>query len=403
MALTYDGVKSLYDNYVISNYGRIPVAIARGEGSYVWDTEGHKYLDFITGLAVNGLGHCNPKIVEAIRKQAGELLHIHNNFIWEQQGRLAEALSKQTTGMGQAKVFFCNSGTEATEAGIKIARLWGKQHGGKSKILSLENSFHGRTYAALSATGQTVYQKGLDPLVPGFSYVPMNNIAALEKAFDDQTVALICEPVQGEGGIFLCEPQFLEAARKLCDQHQALLMYDEVQCGMGRTGKFYAYQGLNLPAPDVFWLAKTLGGGFPIGATVARPEYAATLVPGTHASTFGGNPLASVAALAVCDLLVKGGVLENVRAMGEYLGAGLQRLREEFPWKTKEVRRAGLMAALELSETGKGKGIVDYCRAKGVLVNCTHDTALRLLPPLTVSKTELDEGLKVIGAALRDA
>lgn len=400
MALTYDGVKSLYDTYVISNYGRIPIAIARGEGSYVYDTEGRKYLDFITGLAVNGLGHCHPKVVEAVRKQAGELLHIHNNFIWEQQGRLAEALSKQTTGMGQAKVFFCNSGTEATEAGIKIARLWGKQNGGKHKIVTLENSFHGRTYAALSATGQTVYQKGLDPLVPGFAYVPINNIAALEKAFDDQTAAFICEPVQGEGGIYLCDPTFVQAARALCEKHKALLMYDEVQCGMGRTGSFYAYQSLGLPAPDVLWLAKTLGGGFPIGATVARPEAAAMLVPGTHASTFGGNPLACAASLSVCESLVKGGVLENVRAMGAYLGGELQRLREKFPQKTKEVRRAGLMAALDLGRPGKD--VVDFCRAKGLLVNCTHDTALRFLPPLTVTKAELDEGLRTVEAALAE-
>jgi len=398
MALTYEGVKSLYDTYVISNYGRIPMAIARGEGSYVWDTEGRKYLDFISGLAVNGLGHCNPKVVEAVRKQAGELMHIHNNFIWEQQGRLAEALSKQTTGMGKAKAFFCNSGTESTETGIKIARLWGKKHGGKHKIISLENSFHGRTYAAISATGQTVYQKGLDPLVPGFSYVPLNDIGALERAIDDETSGFICEPVQGEGGIFLCDRAFVEAARRLCDKHQALLMYDEVQCGMGRTGRFYAYQALGLPAPDVLWLAKTLGGGFPIGAAVARPEAAALLVPGTHASTFGGNPLACAAGLAVCEALVKGGVLENVQTMGEHLGAGLQRLREKFPQKTKGIRRAGLMAALDLAQPGSG--VAETCRTKGLLVNCTHETALRFLPPLTVSREELEEGLKIVEAVL---
>jgi len=398
MALKYEGVKSLYETYVISNYGRIPMAIARGEGSYVWDTEGRKYLDFITGLAVNGLGHCNPKVVEAVRKQAGQMMHIHNNFIWEQQGRLAEALSKQTTDMGQAKAFFCNSGTESTETGIKIARLWGKKHGGKHKIVSLENSFHGRTYAAISATGQTVYQKGLDPLVPGFAYVPLNDIAALKRTIDDQTAGVIFEPVQGEGGIFLCEQKFAEAARELCNKHNALLMYDEVQCGMGRTGRFYAYQALGLPAPDVLWLAKTLGGGFPIGAAVARPEAAAVLVPGTHASTFGGNPLACAASLAVCEALVKGGVLENVQTMGEHLQVGLQRLREKHPQKTKEIRRAGLMAALDLTQPGGA--IAEACRQKGLLVNCTHDTALRFLPALTVTREELDEGLAIVDTVL---
>jgi predicted acetylornithine/succinylornithine family transaminase len=400
MGLSYEEVQALYAKYVISNYGRFPLAIARGRGSYVWDSAGRKYLDFITGLAVNGLGYCPKRVVEAIRKQAGELMHIHNNFIWEEQGRLAEALSKQTTGMGEPKCFFCNSGTEATETGIKIARLWGKQHGGRWKILSLENSFHGRTFGGLSATGQTVYQKGLEPLVPGFSYVPFNDAAALEKAFDRETAAVICEPIQGEGGIYPCDVKFLEAARALCDRNQALLMYDEVQTGMGRTGRFFAYQALNAPPPDVFWLAKTLGGGFPIGAAVARQEYAAVLVPGTHASTFGGNPLACSAALAVIETILEDKILEKVKEQGEYLGAGLEKLRAQFPQKTKEVRRVGLMAALDL--TVSGKPVVERCREKGLLLNCTHETALRFLPPMTVSKKELDEGLRIVSESLAE-
>jgi acetylornithine/succinyldiaminopimelate/putrescine aminotransferase len=220
----------------------------------------------------------------------------------------------------------------------------------------------------------------------------------LERAFDDQTAAFIAEPVQGEGGIHICSPDFLKAAREICDRHQALLMYDEVQCGVGRTGEFYAYQALKAPPPDVLWLAKTLGGGFPIGATIARPEMASVLVPGTHASTFGGNPLGCAAALAVIEAVTQDGLLENVRAMGEYLGARLHALRERFPQKTREVRRLGLMAAIEL--TISGKPIVEKCREAGVLINCVHDTTLRFLPAMTVTRKELDEGLKAVEEAL---
>lgn len=399
MPLSTKETIDLYAKYLITNYGRAPISIVRGQGSYVWDADGKKYLDLLPGLGVDGLGHCPPTVVEALRKQAGELLHIHNNYLIEGQGKLARALVKHLTGMGEAKAFFCNSGTEASEAAIKLARLWGKKNGGKWKIVSLENGFHGRTYAALTATGQPKLQAGTEPLLPGFSHVPINDIKALEKAFDDREICgFMAEPVQGEGGIFPCTKEFLAAARALCTQRGALLMYDEVQAGLGRTGDMYAYQTIGAPAPDILWLAKALGGGFPIGGMLARPEVAEHLVPGTHGTTFGGNPMACAAGLAVVETIEKENLLAHVRAMGEYLGKGLHVLREKFPKVVKDVRRIGLMAALDLHMPGKP--YLEYCRDHGLLINCTHDTVLRLLPAMNVKREELDEGLVIIEKAL---
>jgi len=397
MSLTSPETLDLYGKYVFGNYGRAPLNIVRGEGVYLWDAEGKRYLDFIPGIGVGALGHCAPRVVAALREQAGQLIHIHNNYHWELQGKLAKRLVEKS-GLGDARAFFCNSGTEATEAAIKVARLWGKSHGGKWKIIALENGFHGRTYGALSATGQTALQKGCEPLLPGFSYVPINDIAALEKAFDAETVAFMAEPIQGEGGICPCTREFLQAARQLCDAKGALLLYDEVQAGLGRTGNWFAYQTLGAPEPDVLWTAKALGGGFPIAAMVAKASVAAAMVPGTHGTTYGGNPLACAAALAVFDTIEQDRLLGHVKHVAEQLGAGLRDLQDRYPKKIREVRQVGLMAALDL--TMPGKPAVERCRAEGLLINCTHDTVLRFLPPLIIKAAQVDEGLKILDKVL---
>jgi len=400
MPMTTEDVQATYAKYVFGNYGRAPIAMVRAEGSYVWDANGKRYLDLLPGLGVNGLGHCPPRVVAAIQKQAGELIHLHNNYLWEQQALLGKALVERLTGMGEARAFFCNSGTEASEAAIKLARLVGKQKGGKWKLISLENGFHGRTYAALSATGQTNLQKGCEPLLPGFSYVPQNDIAALEKAFDGETIGFMAEPVQGEGGIFSCTAEYLNAARALCDQHGALLMYDEVQCGMGRTGDWFAYQTLKAPAPDIIWLAKALGGGFPIGAMLARSEVAAAMVPGTHGSTFGGNPLACAAGLAVVESIEADKLLAHVKSVSKHLAGGLEKLRAAHGAKIKEIRQIGLMVGIDLNFPGKP--VQAKCLEHGLMINVTHDTTLRLLPAMNVTPEQLDEGLKIITAVLSE-
>lgn len=399
MSLSSKETKDLFAKYMFGNYGRAPISIVRGQGSYVWDAEGRKYLDLLPGLGVDGLGHCPPRVVEALRKQAGELLHIHNNYLIEGQARLAQALIKHLTGMGEARAFFCNSGTEASEAAIKLARLWGKKNGGKWKFIAIENGFHGRSYGALSATGQPKLQAGTEPLLPGFTYVPINDIKALEKAFEDKEVCgFMAEPVQGEGGIYPCTKEYLAAASALCDWHNVLLMYDEVQAGMGRTGDMYAYQTVGAPAPDILWLAKALGGGFPIGAMLARPEAAEHMVPGTHGTTFGGNPMACAAGLAVIETIEQERLIEHVRAVGEHLGRGLAALQSKYPGLIKEVRRVGLMAAVDLAVPGKP--YYERCRDEGLLINVTHDTVLRLLPAMNVTKAELDEGLEILDRVL---
>jgi acetylornithine/succinyldiaminopimelate/putrescine aminotransferase len=347
------------------------------------------------------LGYCPPRVVAAVQEQAACLMHIHNNYYWQEQALLAKALAGKLTGMGQAKAFFCNSGTEASEAAIKLARLYGKKHQGRWRILSVQNGFHGRTYAALSATAQAKLQEGCEPMLPGFASVPLNDASALAKAFDDQTVAFMVEPVQGEGGIFLCQKEYLQAAREICDKHGALLMYDEVQCGMGRTGDYFAYQTLKAPAPDILWLAKTLGGGFPIGALLAKSAVAQMLVPGTHGSTFGGNPLACSAALAVIETIDQDNLLSHVREMSRYLADNLAALRAKHSAKIKEIRQIGLMVGIDLNFPGKS--VYDRCLERGLMANVTHDTTLRLLPAMIVTRGEIDAAFEIIAAALAEA
>ena len=381
-----------YQRHVIANYTRYPVCLVRGEGSYVWDDEGNRYLDFFPGWGCGLLGHCPPRVVAAVREQAGKLIHVPNTWYTEPQGGLAEALTSRTGWGGQA--FFCNSGAEANEAAIKLARLNGKP--GRYKILSMFNSFHGRTFGALSATGQPKYHQGLEPLLPGFVYAPFGDLDAAARAVDGETCAILVEPIQGEGGVNVPPDGYLEGLRELADRHKLMLVFDEVQTGMGRTGHWYAHQHWGVP-PDVVTLAKALAGGVACGGLVARPEFAEKLRPGTHAATFGGNPLACAAALATVETIEADGLLARAMAIGERFRERFEALRPRCPF-LREVRIKGAMIGVELSVDGAP--VVEGCLERRLLVNCTHATVLRLLPPLTLTDAELDEGCAVLEEVL---
>ncbi|MBM4046067.1 MAG: aspartate aminotransferase family protein [Planctomycetes bacterium] len=384
----------LFTQYVIGNYTRIPVVLVRGEGVHVWDADGKRYLDMFPGWAVNGIGHCHPRVTKALRDQAGILIHVANNFYNEPQGVLAELISTRSFG-GQC--FFCNSGAEANEAAIKLMRIHHAEQG-RYKIITMHNSFHGRTLAAITATGQPKYHKGFAPLVEGFTYVPFSDLDAVKAAVDDKTCAVLVEPIQGEGGINVASRAYLQSLRNLCNDKGLLLILDEVQTGMGRTGRVFGYQHYDIE-PDVMTLAKALGGGVAIGAMVAKPAIAKSLVPGTHAATFGGNPLACAAAVATFDAIEKDGLLENARLMGEYTQGKLSALRARFDLIT-EVRGIGLMIGVQLK--GPGKDIVTKCMAKGLLINCTHDTVLRFMPPMTVRREHIDEAVAILETVLAE-
>jgi len=376
-----------FEKYVIGNYGRMDSVIVRGQGSRIWDADGKEYLDMFPGWAVSGIGHCHPKVVEAIRQQVGELIHMDNTFYNVPQGNLAQMLSERGFG---GKCFFCNSGAEAVEAAIKLARRYTSKE--KYKIISAEGSFHGRTMAAVTATAQPKYHQGFRPLIPGFKYVPFNDIAALEAVFDDEVAAVIVEPIQGEGGIRIAEVEFLQAIRRLCDEHQAVAIWDEVQCGMGRTGKWFGYQHSGIE-PDIMTMAKALGGGVAIGAIMARPEVAASLVPGTHASTFGGNPLACAAAIATIEAIDEEDMLTNAEGMGEYTQGKLGDLQGKYS-SIEEVRGVGLMIGIELAEPGAE--IVKQCWENGLRINCTHDTVLRFMPAMNVTEEMINEAVGIL-------
>jgi predicted acetylornithine/succinylornithine family transaminase len=378
----------LFDQYVIRNYTRYPVCLVRGEGSRVWDAEGNCYLDFFPGWGCDLLGHCPPRVVEAVRTQVGRLIHVPNTWYTEPQGRLAEALSERTGWGGQC--FFCNSGTEANEAAIKLARLAGGP--GRYKIVTMFNSFHGRTLGALSATGQPKYHQGLEPLLPGFSYAPFGDLDAAARLIDKETCAILIEPIQGEGGINLPPAGYLEGLRELADRHQLLLIFDEVQSGMGRTGRWYAHQHWGV-SPDVVTLAKALAGGVACGGLIARPEAARHLRPGTHAATFGGNPLACAAALATIETIEADGLLERAGTLEAQFRARFEALRGHCPW-IKEVRIRGVMIGLEL--TVDGAPFVSACLQRRLLINCTHGTVLRLLPALNLGDADLEEGCNIL-------
>ena len=383
--MTLSELQALERDYLMPTYGRNPVEFVRGEGTRLWDSDGNEYLDFLAGISVVQIGHCHPELVEAVAQQAAQLMHVGNLFYTEPQLRLAERLSALSIG---GKVFFCNSGAEANECAIKLAR----RHRAEGEIVVLENGFHGRTMGALSATPQPDKQEPFAPLVPGFVVVPRDDPAALEDAVGHRTAAVLIEPIQGESGIHPIDPVVLLAAREACDREGALLIYDEIQCGMGRTGAMWGYESAGGPVPDVMTLAKGLGGGLPIGACITSPAYADTLQPGDHGSTFAGGPVIAAAANTVLDVVTGDGFLAEVAVKGARFEAGLRGLPVEG------VRGRGLMLALEVDDAR------DVARRllldQRLVVNATGPTSIRLLPPLTVSEDEIDEALSRLAAEL---
>lgn len=384
-------------HYLMNTYNRAPIVMRKGRGMKLWDAEGKEYLDFVSGIAVNILGHCHPKVVLAIQKQAQRLLHVSNLYHNEPQIRLARLLVQHSFA---DKVFFCNSGAEANEAAIKLARKYAKENmkGDCFEIITALNSFHGRTMATLTATGQEKFHKGFEPLLPGFRYVEFNNLEAIKSAVNNVTCAIMLEPVQGEGGVKIPSADYLKGVRDLCDQHGLLLILDEVQTGMGRTGKLFGYENYGIQ-PDIMSLAKGLGGGVAIGAMLATDKVAAAFQPGNHASTFGGNPLACAAAIATLETLIEDGfILDQCRRMGSYLVKGLTELKEEHINLITDIRGIGLLAGIEL--TREGSPVVQACMERGLLINCTFGNILRFMPPLIVQEKEIDHMLEILDDVL---
>jgi len=388
-----DEVIAEHQKYVMNTYFRIPLVLVKGQGSFVWDNYGDRYLDFWPGWAVNSLGHCHPRVVAAVKKQVDILIHVSNYLYHPLQGELAQLLVEASF---PGKVFFCNSGAEAVEGAIKLARKYARTILKKDgyEIITAFNSFHGRTLGALTATGQFKYQQDFHPLVPGFKYVPFNDLKTLEEAVGEKTCAVLLEPIQGEGGVNVASPEYFRGVRELCSRHNVLLILDEVQTGLGRTGKMFAYQHYGIGA-DVITLAKGLGGGVPIGAVIARSGVAEALIPGNHASTFGGNPLACAAGIAVLETIKQQDVLKNVNQQSEYFFSRLEGLRSRFPF-LREIRGEGLLLGVELDFPGKE--IVEQCRQRKLLINCTAEKVLRMAPSLLVTSQEIDMAVEVLEA-----
>lgn len=383
------------DQVVMHTYGRQPLVLVRGMGSRVWDVEDREYLDFVSGLAVCNLGHAHPAITQAATDQLSRLVHVSNLYYTTPMVELAEELVRLSFA---DRVFFCNSGTEAVEAAIKLCRRFSQErHGpGRHRIVCMQNSFHGRTLGALSATGQVKFWQGFEPLLPGFVFVPFNDLTALQEVTDDTICAVFLEPVQGEGGVNPAEADYLAAVRELCHQKDILLVFDEVQCGLGRTGKLFAHQHFGV-TPDIMALAKALAGGLPMGALLATEMASQGFVPGAHASTFGGGPVMAEAAKASLGVLSDPDFLSEVEAKGAYLKGEIEELKSRFP-VVDEVRGLGLMWGLQLTQDGAP--VVTACRERGLLVNCTQGNVIRLLPPLVVEKAELDQGIAILAQAL---
>lgn len=378
-----------FSKYVIGNYDavRLPSCIVKGQGSYIWDADGNEILDMFPGWAVSAIGHCHPKVVAAIKEQAEQLLHIDNTFYNEKQGRLAQMISDRGFG---GKCFFCNSGAEANEAALKLARLATAE--GKYKFITAFGSFHGRTFATASATGQPQKHKGLMPMMPGFTYVPFNDIQELEKAFTDEVCGVMVEPIQGEGGINIATEEYLQAIRDICDKNDAIMILDEVQTGMGRTGKWFGYQ--NYPVePDIVTMAKALGGGVPIGGMMAKTEIASALVSGTHASTYGGNPLVCAAAIATIEAIEEENLIQNAIEMGNYIREKINTLAEKHSI-IETVKGLGLMIGIKLNTPGAD--IVAKCMEKGLRINCTQSTIIRFMPCMNVTKEQADKALDIL-------
>ncbi|MBI2543824.1 MAG: acetylornithine transaminase [Candidatus Rokubacteria bacterium] len=384
------------DRYHVPTYARAPICLVRGEGMRVWDSEGREYLDFAAGIAVVALGHCHPRVTGAIQEAAATLIHVSNLFYTAPQTQLARLLCEHSFG---DRVFFCNSGAEANESAIKLARRYSREHfaSDRYEIIAMQNSFHGRTLATLTATGQEKYRHGFEPLMPGFKHVPYNDLRAVERALDSRTAAVLVEPIQGEGGVNVPDDGYLPGLRKLCDEAGALLILDEVQTGMGRTGALWAYQHSGVE-PDIMTLAKALANGIPMGAMVARDPVARALTAGSHASTFGGTPFVASVALATLTTLLEEKLPERAARMGRHLTAGLLALKAKHP-VIREVRGKGLLIGIEL--TRPAAPVVVACLEAGLLILTAGDTVLRLAPPLIVDEATCDRALAILDAALR--
>jgi len=382
-----------YNQYLTPNYRKVPFVFTKGKGSKVWDIHGKSYLDFFPGWGVSGLGHCPSRVVRAVQTQSKRMLHVSNNYYHPLQAQLAKRIIELSF---DGKVFFSNSGAEANEAAIKLARAYG--HPDRYEILSMEQSFHGRTLATVTLTGQAKYKEGFGPLPQGFREVPFNDLGAVERAVRQSTIAIFLELIQGEGGIRVATPEFVQGLRKLCDEKKILLVFDEVQTGVGRTGKLFCYEHYGV-VPDIMTLAKTLGGGLPIGAMVVRKPFADILKPGMHATTFGGSPLVCRASLAVFETIQKEKLLSHVTKMGGTLFEALEAFRKRFP-VIQEIRGKGFMIGMELKR--EGTTFIEKCYGRGVLLNCTQEKVIRILPPLNATKKEIGQALQVIEEGLKE-
>jgi len=386
---------ALANENIMNTYKRFPVVMVKGAGQKLWDINGKEYLDFVAGIAVCNLGHCHPRVVAALKEQAQKLFHVSNLYYIEPQALLAKLLVENSFA---DKVFFCNSGAEANEAAIKLARKYAHENLGADKfeLITMKDSFHGRTMATITATGQEKFQFGFTPLLEGFTYVPFNDLKALENAISAKTCGIMLEPIQGEGGVIIPDDKYLVKVREICDRHNILLIVDEVQTGIGRTGKLFAYEYSGIE-PDIMTLAKALGNGFPVGAMLATNKIAKAFTPGNHASTFGGNPLAMAAAKASLEAILQEGVLDNCCKMGEYFLGQLKKLQGKHKI-IKEVRGKGLMIACALDI--EGAEIVNECMKRGVLINCTGGKTLRFVPPLIITRSDIDQAVAVLDEAM---
>jgi acetylornithine/N-succinyldiaminopimelate aminotransferase len=393
----FEGIRALESQYLLQNYARYPLLLERGRGCYVYDESGKRYLDLLTGIGVNALGHAHPRLTKVIREQAGLLLHTSNLYYHQYQGPLAERLAKVS---GLERTFFCNSGAESMEGALKMIRSHGRKiHPDKYETVALHNSFHGRTLGALSITGQEKYRKDFEPLLPGARFVAHNDIAALEQTVNDRTAGIVLEWIQGEGGIHPISNEFARKARELADRYDALLVFDEIQCGVGRPGTYFAYQLADpVVLPDIMVAAKPLGCGIPLGVIVVNERAAQSIGAGMHGSTFGGGPLACRVAIEFLDILES--LLPQIQQMGEYFRAKLGELQKRYSF-IQEVRGRGLMIGIEL--TRPGKQIVLDAIEQGLLLNCTHDTVLRLLPPYIITEKEIDRGVRILNKVFKAA
>jgi acetylornithine/N-succinyldiaminopimelate aminotransferase len=390
-----DKIKALESEYLLQNYARYPIALHRGRGCYAYDISGKRYLDLLTGIGVNSLGHAHPRLVKAIREQAGMLLHTSNLYYNEFQGPLAERLAKIS---GLQRTFFCNSGAESMEGAMKMIRAHGRKiNHEKYEIVALHNSFHGRTFGALSITGQEKYRKDFEPMLPGARFVPANDMAALEQVVNERTAGIVIEWIQGEGGINPISTEYARKARELADKHDALLVFDEIQCGVGRPGTYFAYQLADpVVLPDIMVAAKPLACGIPLGVIVSNERAAKSIGSGMHGSTFGGGPMACRVAIEFLDILDE--LLPHIQQVGSYFHMKLEDLRRHYSF-IKEVRGRGLMIGVELNIPGKQ--IVLDAMEQGVLLNCTHDTVLRFLPPYIITEQEIDRGVNILNKVFK--